>query len=119
MLASGPFVATAQLIADDIPVLSWPNPAVPKSESFARLHFKRMQIAGASTTNSAELLKAPETLLDVEKCFPVVKSCIEILNVPLGTVQSRISRGIAQLQQLLLARSGEGIRKQPPKEAHG
>jgi RNA polymerase sigma-70 factor (ECF subfamily) len=30
-----------------------------------------------------------------------------ILDVPLGTVQSRISRGVGQLQQLVLNRSGE------------
>lgn len=32
----------------------------------------------------------------------------EVLGVPLGTVKSRISRGIAQLQQLLFKRIGSG-----------
>ena len=46
------------------------------------------------------------------------KDIAEILHVPLGTVQSRISRGVAQLQHLLANRSGEGSPKSP-KETHG
>ena len=45
------------------------------------------------------------------------KEISEILEVPLGTVQSRISRGMAQLQQLILnANVTGGMLK---KETHG
>jgi RNA polymerase sigma-70 factor, ECF subfamily len=43
------------------------------------------------------------------------KEIAEILEVPLGTVQSRISRGVAQLQQFILD-AGTGNLK---KESHG
>jgi RNA polymerase sigma-70 factor (ECF subfamily) len=45
------------------------------------------------------------------------KEIAGILEVPLGTVQSRISRGMAQLQQLIL--SGDAGAGLGPKEAHG
>jgi RNA polymerase sigma-70 factor (ECF subfamily) len=45
------------------------------------------------------------------------KEIADILEVPLGTVQSRISRGMAQLQQLILSvNPGAGAAR---KEAHG
>lgn len=45
------------------------------------------------------------------------KDIADILDVPLGTVQSRISRGMAQLQQLIVdTTSKSGNRK---KETHG
>lgn len=45
------------------------------------------------------------------------KEIASILEVPLGTVQSRISRGMAQLQQMILnGDSGAGVGK---KEVHG
>ena len=43
------------------------------------------------------------------------KEIAEILDVPLGTVQSRISRGMAQLQQLILDTRPGGLKK----ESHG
>jgi RNA polymerase sigma-70 factor, ECF subfamily len=45
------------------------------------------------------------------------KEIADILEIPLGTVQSRISRGMAQLQQLIL--EGDNRTKPPNKEAHG
>ena len=45
------------------------------------------------------------------------KEISEILGVPLGTVQSRISRGMAQLQQLILNASVTGGMLK--KETHG
>src|SRR5580698_7076555 len=47
------------------------------------------------------------------------KDIAEILDVPLGTVQSRISRGVAQLQQLLVKRVGEAVQPPARREAHG
>ncbi len=67
-----PFKVTAQLTAAVTPVLSIPNPAVPKFASDARRHFSRPQTKGASTMNSAELLAAPETAFEVANWLPVV-----------------------------------------------
>jgi len=46
-----------------------------------------------------EGFQAPVALFYLEDCS--YKEIAEILNVPLGTVKSRISRGIGQLQKLL------------------
>jgi RNA polymerase sigma-70 factor (ECF subfamily) len=56
------------------------------------------------------------TLFYMEDCS--YKDIAEILNVPLGTVQSRISRGLAQLQQLV-TNPGVGRRETARKELHG
>lgn len=47
----------------------------------------------------AEPYHAPLSLFYMEDCS--YKQIAEILDVPLGTVQSRISRGMSQLQQLI------------------
>lgn len=47
-----------------------------------------------------EPYQAALTLFYLEDCS--YKEIAEILEIPLGTVQSRISRGMAQLQQLIL-----------------
>ena len=47
-----------------------------------------------------EPYQAALTLFYLEDCS--YKEIAEILGIPLGTVQSRISRGMAQLQQLIL-----------------
>ncbi len=63
--------------------------------------------------NVAEPYQASVALFYLEDCS--YKEIAEILEVPLGTVQSRISRGMAQLQQLILdARPGT-----LKKEIHG
>ena len=46
------------------------------------------------------------------------KEIAEILSVPLGTVQSRISRGMAQLQQLILD-AGTGAAPAKQENVHG
>jgi len=46
-----------------------------------------------------EVYQAPVALFYLEDCS--YKDIAEILNVPMGTVKSRISRGIGQLQALL------------------
>jgi RNA polymerase sigma-70 factor, ECF subfamily len=50
----------------------------------------------------AEPYQAALTLFYMEDCS--YKDIAEILEVPLGTVQSRISRGLAQLQELVQTR---------------
>lgn len=59
----------------------------------------------ASLANVAENYQAPVALFYLEDCS--YKEIADILDLPLGTVKSRISRGIGQLQQLLA--------KDPPK----
>ena len=46
-----------------------------------------------------EVYQAPVALFYLEDCS--YKEIAEILDVPMGTVKSRIARGIAQLQKLL------------------
>lgn len=65
----------------------------------------------------AEPYQAPLTLFYMEDLS--YKEIAEVLGVPLGTVQSRISRGMAQLQQLVLNSAGPGHRMLAKKEAHG
>jgi RNA polymerase sigma factor (sigma-70 family) len=59
----------------------------------------------------AEPYQAALTLFYMEDCS--YKDIAEILGVPLGTVQSRISRGLAQLQELVQNRAMAG------KATHG
>ncbi|WP_341849384.1 RNA polymerase sigma factor [Pedosphaera parvula] len=63
----------------------------------------------------AEPYHAPLSLFYMEDCS--YKEIAEILDVPLGTVQSRISRGMNQLQQLISEVHASG--KAAGKEAHG
>jgi RNA polymerase sigma factor (sigma-70 family) len=62
-----------------------------------------------------ETFQAPLALFYLEDCS--YKEIAEILQVPLGTVKSRISRGIAQLQAALA--HDAMARKPSNKEAHG
>lgn len=50
-----------------------------------------------------EIYQAPVALFYLEDCS--YKEIAEILNVPIGTVKSRMARGIAQLQRILLGGS--------------
>ena len=61
--------------------------------------------------------QAPLTLFYMEDCS--YKEIAEILGVPLGTVQSRISRGLAQLQQLVLNFGKNGGRSHNERVGHG
>ena len=62
-----------------------------------------------------DTFQAPLALFYLEDCS--YKEIAEILQVPLGTVKSRISRGIAQLQQIL---TDEASRSRTTKrEPHG
>ena len=56
-----------------------------------------------------EIFQAPVALFYLQDC--AYSEIAEILGVPLGTVKSRLARGIGQLQQLLARDIGAG---QPP-----
>src|SRR5215471_16821881 len=58
-----------------------------------------------------EIYQAPVALFYLEDCS--YKDIAEILDVPMGTVKSRIARGISQLQKLL---SNDAATDHPPKE---
>ena len=61
-----------------------------------------------------EVFQAPVALFYLEDCS--YKDIAEILAVPMGTVKSRIARGIGQLQKLLADESAKPITKEgrPP-----
>jgi RNA polymerase sigma-70 factor (ECF subfamily) len=52
-----------------------------------------------------EVYQAPVALFYLEDC--PYKDIAEILDVPIGTVKSRMARGIAQLQKILTAGASE------------
>ncbi len=58
-----------------------------------------------------EVYQAPVALFYLQDCS--YKDIAEILDVPMGTVKSRIARGIAQLHRLL---TGNDTAKQPKEE---
>jgi RNA polymerase sigma factor (sigma-70 family) len=81
-------------------------------------------VAALDAARAVELLaqvgepyQAALALFYMEDCS--YKDIAEILGVPLGTVQSRISRGMAQLQQMVLNQGGEGKPAPARKEIRG
>jgi len=56
-----------------------------------------------------EIYQAPVTLFYLEDC--AYKEIAEILNIPMGTVKSRLARGIAQLQTILTRGERENHRE--------
>ena len=58
-----------------------------------------------------EIYQAPIALFYLDDC--PYKDIAEMLNVPLGTVKSRIARGIAQLQQIMGGDTAPTTRKKP------
>jgi RNA polymerase sigma-70 factor (ECF subfamily) len=91
---------------DDLPAVS---PSVVNQMDAAKV----VELLG----QVGETYQAPLALFYMEDHS--YKEIAEILEIPLGTVQSRISRGMAQLQQLLM----NNAKKNPPgwlkKENHG
>ena len=59
-----------------------------------------------------EVFQAPVTLFYLQDCS--YNEIADILGVPLGTVKSRLARGIAQLQQLLARDIAAGQRPSNP-----
>jgi RNA polymerase sigma-70 factor (ECF subfamily) len=87
--------------ADELPTI--PPPAA------SRLDIAHMLDALARV---AEVYRAPVALFYLQDCS--YNEIAEILNVPLGTVKSRLARGLGQLQQLLYRDIAVGQNTQPP-----
>jgi RNA polymerase sigma-70 factor (ECF subfamily) len=58
-----------------------------------------------------DVYQAPVALFYIQECS--YKEIADILAVPMGTVKSRIARGIAQLQKLLASDAPDNIHKEP------
>jgi RNA polymerase sigma-70 factor (ECF subfamily) len=58
-----------------------------------------------------EVYQAPVALFYLQECS--YKEIADILAVPMGTVKSRIARGIAQLQKMLASDTPSNIHKGP------
>src|SRR5258707_231754 len=58
-----------------------------------------------------EVYQAPVALFYLQECS--YKEIADILAVPMGTVKSRIARGISQLQKMLASDESNKIRKEP------
>jgi len=74
--------------ADELPTI--PPPAASRLDTALALD---------ALTRVAELYQAPVALFFLQDCS--YNEIAEILEVPLGTVKSRLARGLGQLQQLL------------------
>ena len=75
-------------VVDELPVLS---PAIANQLDAAQV----LRVLGRVD----EVFQAPVTLFYLEECS--YKEIAEILGVPIGTVKSRISRGLGQMQKFL------------------
>lgn len=58
-----------------------------------------------------EVYQAPVALFYLQECS--YKEIADILDVPMGTVKSRIARGILQLQKLLASEAPDKVHKEP------
>ena len=58
-----------------------------------------------------EVYQAPVSLFYLQECS--YKEIADILEVPMGTVKSRIARGISQLQKLLTSDPPDKVHKEP------
>jgi len=66
----------------------------------------------AALTQVDDVFRAPLTLFYLEELS--YKEIADVLQVPIGTVMSRLSRGKAQLRQVLLETRDEAVRKVIP-----
>jgi RNA polymerase sigma-70 factor (ECF subfamily) len=90
--------------------LSELEPALPPVEPPRLNHLDAQQVLKSLAQVDA-VFQAPVALFYLEDHS--YKEIAEILQVPMGTVKSRLARGLAQLQQILSQNTGADRPKQP------